>query len=115
MPLYLSIGVSEERILDGTPEDLKPFLEAYNLRRIEADEQAWIHNQYTMIAVSVAVSRILVGNKARGKYPDKPFLQEQEEKAKEERITEEEAKKQRKNLLSMLQLMQINFENNHDK
>lgn len=83
MPLYLSIGVSEERVLDGTPEDLKPFLEAYNLRRIEADEQAWIHNQYTMIAVSVAVSRVLVGNKAKGKYPNKPFLQDKETREQE--------------------------------
>ena len=74
----MAIGVSEERVLDGTPKDLKPFLEAHNLRRKEADEQSWAHNQYTMIAVSVAVSRALVGNKARGKYPTKPFLQEKE-------------------------------------
>ena len=94
---------------------MKPFLLAHNLKRKEADEQAWIHNQYTMIAVSVAVSRTLIGNKAKGKYPEKAFWQIQEEKTKEENITEEEAKKQRKNLLSMLQLMQINFQNNHGK
>lgn len=101
--------------MNGTPNDLKPFLDAYNLSRKEADEQAWLHNQYTMVAVSLAVSKSLYGKKAKGKYPDKPFLQIQEEKIKEERITEEEAKRQRENLLNMLQLMQINFENNHDK
>ncbi|OUO77892.1 hypothetical protein B5F53_11800 [Blautia sp. An249] len=100
--------------MDGTPSDLKPFLEANRLKRKEEDELSWMHNQYTMVAVSVAVSRILLGKKAKGKYPDMPFMQKHEEKAKaQETITEEEAKKQRKNLLSMLQLMQINFENNH--
>lgn len=69
-----------------------------------------------MDAVSLAVSKALYGKKAKGKYPDKPFMQIQEEREKEqEQITEQEAVRQRKNLLCMLQLMQVNFENNHKK
>lgn len=69
-----------------------------------------------MAAVSLAVSKALYGKKAKGKYPDKPFMQIQEEREKEqEQITEQEAVRQRKNLLCMLQLMQVNFENNHKK
>lgn len=46
---------------------------------------------------------------------EKPILQEEKEKKKEETLTEEEAKKQRENILNMLQIMQVNFNNTHKK
>lgn len=69
-----------------------------------------------MIAVSIAVNKALYGKKAKGEYPNKAFLQVRKELEEEkEIITQEEAKRQRKNLLSMLQIMQINFANNHNE
>ena len=112
LPQYLALGVSEERILDGTPNDLKPFSDAYNLKMEMEDEQAWMQGQYTLAAVMHGLSRL---SKKGGKvnYPDKPMLGEQAEKQKEEHMTENDKKKQRENLLMSLQIMQINFRNNH--
>ena len=78
------LGVSEERVLDGTPKDLEPFLDSYKLKQKSRDEEMWRMNQYTMLAVSVAVSRSLYGKKSKAKYLDKPILQIEEEKEKEE-------------------------------
>lgn len=76
------------------------------------DEQAWMQGQYTLAAVMHGLSRL---SKKGGKidYPDKPMLREQAEKRKEEHLTENEKKNQREKLLMCLQLMQINFNNNH--
>ena len=108
------LGVSEERVLDGTPKDLEPFLDSYKLKQKSRDEEMWRMNQYTMLAVSVAVSRNLYGKKSKAKYLDKPILQIEEEKKKEETkvLTESEKKQQREMILMRLQLMKINFENN---
>lgn len=115
----MSIGIAEERILDGTPEDLKPFLKADRMRRKARDEEAWLNNQYTMIAVSVAVQRSLYGKKSKIKYLEKPLSELSEEKEKQrikdENLTEEEKKQQRNNVLLMLQTMQFNFNKNHNK
>lgn len=119
LPLYLSLGVSEERIFDGTPNDLKPFLEAQKLKHKMHDEEAWTDNQYTMVAVSVALQKFFFGKKSKAKYLEKPLYQIAEEKRKDEeenkQLTEDDKKKGRENLLMMLQLMQINFNNSHKK
>ena len=76
------------------------------------DEQAWMQGQYTLAAVMHGLSRL---SKKGGKvnYPDKPMLREQAQKRKEEYLTENDKKKQRERLLMSLQIMQINFKNNH--
>ena len=114
LPLYLSIGVSEEKFLDSTPYDLEPYLESYKLKQRQWDAQAWQYNMYTMCAVQTAVATVLVGKKSKAKYLDKPFLQDiQEEQEKGENLSEAEKKRQREKLLMTLQLMQANFELNH--
>ena len=72
---------------------------------------------YVLSAVQTAVQNALHGRKSKAKYLDKPLLQTVAENKKldEENLTEEEKKKQRKLLLAKLQLMQANFELNHDK
>ena len=115
LPQYLAIGVSEERIFDGTPNDLKPYMDAYKLKQEILDENMWRSNMYTLNAVYVAISMAFSGKKSKAKYMEKPILQEEKEKKKEEALTEEEAKKQRENILNMLQIMQVNFNNTHKK
>lgn len=61
LPLYLSIGVSEEKFWDSTPYDLEPYLESYKLKQRQWDAQAWQYNMYTMCAVQTAVATVLVG------------------------------------------------------
>ena len=112
LPQYLAIGVSEERVLDGTPNDLKPFSDAYQLKCEELDRQAWMNNQYTLAAIMHGLSRL---SKKGGKidYPDKPFLEEMAKKRKEEHLTEKEMSNEREQLLMKLQLMMSNFNRTH--
>lgn len=78
------------------------------------DEQAWIQGQYTLAAVMHGLTRLDPKSK-KSNYPDKPMLREQAEKRKEEYLTENDKKKQRENILNMLQIMQVNFNNTHKK
>ena len=114
LPLYLSIGVSEEKFWDSTPYDLEPYMESYNLKRKISDAEAWQYNIYTMCAVQTAVANVLLGKKSKAEYIGEPFMQKEKcNSDNEEHISEDEKKKQREKLLMTLQLMQANFELNH--
>lgn len=102
--------------MEGTPNDLEPFVEAYKLKQKEHDEMSWKENIYTMSAVSVAISKAISGKKSKAKYPNKPFsFEEREYDTKEEYISQSEIERGRKNLLMSLQVMKINFDKNHKK
>lgn len=90
-------------------------MDAYKLNQEILDENMWRSNMYTLNAVYVAISMAFSGKKSKAKYMEKPILQGEKEKKKEETLTEEEAKKQRENILNMLQIMQVNFNNTHKK
>lgn len=114
MPEYLAIGVLEERIMDGTPNDLKPFSEAYSIKMKMEDERMWMQGQYFLFAIMHGMSRL----SKKGKnidYPDKPILENQTEKPKEENLTEDKKKREREKLLMSLQIMQSNFDRIHKK
>ncbi len=114
LPLYLLIGVSEEKFWDSTPYDLEPYMESYNLKRKISDAEAWQYNIYTMCAVQTAVANVLLGKKSKAEYIGEPFMQKEKyDSDNEECISEDEKKKQREKLLMTLQLMQANFELNH--
>ena len=106
--MYLAIGVPEERVLDGTPNDLKPFSYAHKLKCEEADRQAWMSNQYTLEAIMYGLSRLNPKGR-KSEYPKKPFMQDMIEKEKEEYLPESDKKKQREQLLMKLKIMQTNF------
>lgn len=76
----------------------------------EQDYLAWLFNQYTLSAVSVAVEHNLAGRKARSKYIENPFLQEIEKKNTP--MTEDEIQKQRELFIAKMKTMQANFEMN---
>lgn len=79
----------------------------------EQDYLAWLFNQYTLSAVSVAVEHNLAGRKARSKYIEKPLLQEIEKKNVS--MTEDEIQRQRELFVSKMKAMQANFEANRSK
>lgn len=68
-------GLSVEDIDMSSPADMKPYIKAHNEELKEKDYLAWLSNQYTSSAVSVAVEHCLAGRKAKSKYIEKPFLQ----------------------------------------
>lgn len=117
LPLYLSIGVSKEEFMDSTPAELKPYLEAEKIRQKRKDAELWQAGIYETSATFTAVANALMGKKSKAEYLKKPLLESaEEEKRKQEGIlSEEEKKKQRNALLASLQLMQANFELNHEK
>ena len=107
--MYLSIGVPEEKFWDSTPYDLEPYLEAHKLRQEQSDIKSWQFNMYTMRAVQTAVANVLLGNKSKAKYFDKPFTEMVEKEKTQKELSEKEK------LLLTLQLWQANFELNHPK
>lgn len=72
---------------------------------------AWIHNQYTLSAVSVAVEHCLAGRKAKSRYIEKPLLEKIEQKNKP--MTQEEIERQRLLFISKMNVMKTNFELNN--
>lgn len=101
--------------MDSTPAELRPYLEAEKLRQHRKDAEMWQAGIYTTSATYTAVAMALMGKKSKAKYFEKPLLEEKKEEKETDIISEEEKKKQRNALLASLQLMQANFELNHEK
>lgn len=103
--------------MDSTPVELKPYLEAEKICQKRKDAELWQAGIYETSATFTAVANALMGKKSKAEYLKKPLLESaEEEKRKQEGIlSEEEKKKQRNALLASLQLMQANFELNHEK
>lgn len=98
------------------PHIIKLLLKGHEEKIKEQDYMAWLSNQYTLSAVSVAVEHCLAGRKAKSKYIEKPLMQEIEEKKKENKpLTEEEKKRQTEQLFLKLRIMGANFKLNHGK
>lgn len=73
-----------------TPKELGYCVKGHQEKIKEQDYLAWLFNQYTLSAVSVAVERNLAGRKATSKYIEKPMMQFCEE---QKPLTEEEKQK----------------------
>lgn len=112
-PIANAIGVSWEEFWHTNPFILKQIFKGHQQKIKEQDYMAWLSNQYTLSAVSVAVEHNLAGRKSRSKYIKKPLLQELEEKNKP--MSEEELQRQRELFVAKLQVMKTNFELNHKK
>ena len=91
--------------MDSTPAELKPYLEAEKIRQKRKDAELWQAGIYETSATFTAVANALMGKKSKAEYLKKPLLES----------AEEEKRKQRNALLASLQLMQANFELNHEK
>lgn len=109
-------GLSVDDIDWSSPADMEPYLKAHTEELKEKDYLAWLSNQYTLSAVSVAVEHCIAGRKAKSKYIEKPLMQEIEEKQQENKpLTEEEKKRQTEQLFLRLRIMGANFNLNHGK
>lgn len=73
------------------PADMKPYLKAHEEELKEKDYLAWLFNQYTLSAVSVAVEHCFAGRKAHSEYIKEPILQTKE---KNKPLTEDEKQKE---------------------
>lgn len=115
-PKANAMGVSWHEFWGMNPHIIKLLVKGHEEKIKEQDYLAWIFNQYTLSAVSVAVEHCLVGKKAKLKYIDKPIMQEIEQKQKQKSnapLTEEEKKRQTEQLFMKLRIMGANFNLNH--
>lgn len=89
-PQYLAIGMSAEEYWHGPLDLAVSYRRAWRARReAERDEMfasEWRHGQYTLIALSVALSKAFGGKSSEG-YPDSPLYSSEQlrEAAREER------------------------------
>lgn len=72
LPKALLIGMTEKQFWETNPRKMKAYSEAYKLKRMEIDENNWMLGMYIRSAITSALDK-------RGRYPDKPHLQEIEE------------------------------------
>lgn len=73
LPHYLSIGVTWNEFMNGTPNEMKAYDKAYKLKRQQEDEQAWIQGQYIMSAFGVVLSNAF-SKSSSAKYVEEPLL-----------------------------------------
>lgn len=118
LPAFMLMGVSKEEFMESDPKELEPYVELQKMKQMKKDEEMWQMGIYVMNATYVAVSNSLLGRKSKAKYMEESILRKEEKKKeeaqKEEYMTEEQKKEGRKKFLMMLQLMQANFELNHE-
>lgn len=105
-PKANAIGVSWQEFWEMNPRIIKLLLKGHEEKIKEQDYMAWLSNQYTLSAVSVAVEHCLFGRKAKSEYIKEPILPKIEEDG-QKKNTHKESKeetavfemKQRINLL----------------
>lgn len=96
------------------PHIIKLLAKGHEEKIKEQDYLAWISNQYTLSAVSVAVEHCLAGRKAKSKYIEEPILHNIGDSTKESvPMTEGEKKQQTEQLFMKLRIMGANFNMNH--
>lgn len=114
----MSIGVSEDRFWNGTPNDLEPFAKADLLARKQRDVEAWNNGAYTLSAVGTALSMAIAGRKSKVKYIEKPLLETAQERYDAERAERGELSKIEEDayvdkLFDQLERMEKTFKNLH--
>lgn len=112
MPNALAIGIPYNVFWTLNPRKIKPFFEAYKIKRKMLDEQMWFMGAYVHNAVLSAVEKNLAGKKAKTNYLEKPFMQEETETKAENKTdkSKEENMKKVKQIFQSLEIMKANFE-----
>lgn len=114
MPHYLAIGVTKQEFMHSTLVELRPYDDAYELRRRIQDEQNYLAGIYTYEAVTTALANAF-REKGRQpyKYRDKPILEEIAEAKHMQNLSDSEKQKYTEAFFGNLQSMQASFEKHH--
>lgn len=89
------MGISWHDFWEMNPRIIKVISKGYKEKIKQHDYLAWLFNQYTLSAVSVAIEHCLAGKKAKLKYIEEPILSKafENDGLTEEEIYEKELKK----------------------
>lgn len=106
LPKCLAIGIPEAIFWQSTVRELNPYIEAEKIRQKNADRNNYYLGAYTYHAVFAAIENAFNGKKAKAKYLEKPFSEQQSE----EEMENEKKIALTKQLFQKLEIMQMNFE-----
>lgn len=99
--------MSEEKIDDSCPSDLKPYEKVREIRFKEQDEIAYLQGVYFTYAIATCLDK-------ETPYPKKPLYSEfGSNKSETAELTEEEKRKQIEALFMQLSVMGGNFNRTH--
>lgn len=87
----MSIGASEERVLNGTPKDLEPYEKAYKKHLEDVESEAWLYGAYNYTAFSVVMANSFSKGSKKAEYPQQPFFMEDKNNTETEISTKEHA------------------------
>ena len=89
------MGISWHDFWEMNPRIIKAISKGHKEKIKQQDYLAWLFNQYTLSAVSVAIEHCLAGKKAKLKYIEEPVLSKafENDGLTEEEIYEKELKK----------------------
>lgn len=76
----IAIGVGEKEFWELNPHRLRFYIEASKKRQKQKDREMWMMGIYENRAFISALDMVLNGRKARTKYPEKPMLEEYEDR-----------------------------------
>lgn len=116
MPYFLAIGVAHEEFMHSTPNMLSAYTKAHRLKQKMKDEEMWLHNKYTLEALSVALAHFgagLSGKTSQAKYPEEPFMKDAG-KSKAE-LSEEEKQKAVDLFFAREKARRVNWRRNHQR
>lgn len=94
------MGVSAEIFWRSNPRTINPYLIAYEKQKFDEDRMCHRMGSYVYEAFATALSNAFSKNGV--KYRDKPYLAEQEERLKIERMSEEERMERVDQIFAML-------------
>lgn len=102
-------GITVHDIDMSCPNDMKPYLLAYEQEQVIKDRQAWNWiGSYGVSALMVAIDHCFNGKKAKTEYVKSPITDMP-------KINQQEIQRQREAFLMSLQAMKANWELTHPK
>lgn len=111
LPIALAVGMTKQEFMKSKPCELKSYGIAYKIKRKQKDYEDWMLGIYFKKAIEVVVSQALSSfskTKVDVSYPEKPFLDMEEEK--ERPLTEVEIEQQREAFVASLMVRKHNFD-----
>lgn len=88
------MDMSQELFWTLNPTTLKPYVEAYKLKKEREDAEMWRMGIYVLSAVRTGVENVLAGRKAKAEYLAEPLMQTAQQEAIAENMSEDEQAKQ---------------------
>lgn len=95
---------------------LRAYIQAHKLKQKMKDEEMWLHNRYTLNALSVALAHFgagLSGKKSQAEYPERPYMQD--DVSLQGELSEAEKQRAVDLFFAKEEVRRVNWERNNNK